>query len=91
MWRNGRRNGLKIAVLPISRPFTPHQIADVLPGKSEQNCDLATLTLREQKGRHSSTAKRLENVRVPSTGRFSTSRTYKATRDRNATPRHART
>src|SRR5438552_18625744 len=33
MWRNGRRNGLKIEVLPVSRLFTAHQIDGVFPGK----------------------------------------------------------
>jgi hypothetical protein len=33
MWRNGRRNGLKIEVLAISLLFVTHQIAGVFPGK----------------------------------------------------------
>jgi hypothetical protein len=32
MWRNGRRNGLKIEVLAISLLFTAYQIEGTLPG-----------------------------------------------------------
>jgi hypothetical protein len=36
MWRNGRRNGLKIEVLQVSLLFDAHQIVSVFPAKSRE-------------------------------------------------------
>jgi hypothetical protein len=33
MWRNGRRNGLRIEVLAVSLLFVAHQFNRVFPGK----------------------------------------------------------
>jgi len=46
MWRNGRRNGLKIAVLAISRLFITDQIQRSLHGKIGKICKFCDVTGR---------------------------------------------
>ena len=55
MWRNDRRNGLKIAVFAVPLLFIALQFNARFPGKLRKICDLAPFALGGQKGRLSCT------------------------------------
>ena len=55
MWRNGRRNGLKIEVLAVSVLCVAYQISPSLPKQIAQFANFSCLSEREQKRAHSCT------------------------------------
>jgi len=55
MWRNGRRNGLKITILAISAPLRIDQIEVNFPGNSRNPADFQRLPKGEQQQTHSCT------------------------------------
>jgi hypothetical protein len=55
MWRNGRRNGLKIEVLAVPLLFVAHEFNRVFPGKLRELAIYQLARWIKQKGRHSCT------------------------------------